>query len=322
MLNVIDISGWQKGLDLATMFAQNPTLGGVVIKITGGVCIDQSSTFRPWADWCIANGKPFGAYHFLDDDYKSSSGKAEAEFFVSKVKSYVGKCLLVADYEAQARQLGTGYLKDFLDRVYELTGVKPLVYCSQSVANQSNMNAIAAAGYPLWVAQYANYSAVYSFNQNPWKNGSVSPWKQEVMRQYTSQLYLPGWRSNLDADLFYGDRDDWYKLCGVNSSPTVPKKSLDDIARDVINGVYGNGKARVTAIANANLPYTYDEIQSRVNEILSAPKKTSSDIHQAALDCIAGKYGNGVLRTIRLRLAGFSNPQLVQDEVNRILLGR
>ena len=319
MMNVIDISGWQAGLNLATLFAQNPDLGGVVIKITGGVCIDQSSTFRPWADWCIANGKPFGAYHFLDDDYKSSTGKAEAEFFVSKVKQYVGRCILVADYEQQARQIGTGYLKEFLDTVYSLTGVKPFVYCSQSVANQKNMTSIANAGYPLWVAQYANYNPVYGFNENPWKQGSVSPWKSETMRQYTSQMYLPGWRSNLDADLFYGSREDWFKLCGVSSSPTPPKKTVDDIAREVINGVWGNGKARKSALEKAG--WNYDEVQAKVNELLGVkPKETAETINKVARDVIAGKYGNGAIRVIRLRLAGY-DPQKIQSEVNRILLG-
>ena len=86
-MNVIDISGWQAGLNLATLFQKNPDLGGVVIKATGGTCIDQSSTFRPWADWLIANNKPMGFYHFLNDDLRACGGAAEADFFVSKTKA-------------------------------------------------------------------------------------------------------------------------------------------------------------------------------------------------------------------------------------------
>ena len=43
-------------------------------------------------------------------------------------------------------------------------------------------------------------------------------------------------------------------------------KSLDDIARDVIRGDYGNGQDRVINLTYAG--YNYNEVQNRVNEIL------------------------------------------------------
>ena len=43
-------------------------------------------------------------------------------------------------------------------------------------------------------------------------------------------------------------------------------KSLDDIARDVIRGDYGNGQDRVINLTNAG--YNYNEVQKRVNEML------------------------------------------------------
>lgn len=320
MLNVIDISGWQKGLNLATMYDKNPDLGGVIIKATGGVCIYQGDTFEPWADWMIAHDRPFGFYHFLDDDYKNSTGQKEAEFFVSKCKNYFGKGIPIADYEAQAKNLGPTYLKSFLDTVYALTGVKPMLYCSQGLANSYTMQSIAEAGYPLWVAQYANYNPMYEFSSNPWKKGSVWPWEHEAMRQYTSQMHLPGWRSNLDANLFYGDVNDWNRLVGIEPVFPPAKKSVDEIAREVINGVWGNGQARRRNIEAAG--YNYDEIQARVNEILGTkPKQTVDAITTVAKDVIAGKYGNGAIRVLRLRLAGY-DPNKVQAEVNRILSGK
>ena len=62
MLNIIDISEHQRGMDLAKMFRLNAGLGGVIVKATGGVNIWQEKTFCPWADWLIANNKPFGFY--------------------------------------------------------------------------------------------------------------------------------------------------------------------------------------------------------------------------------------------------------------------
>lgn len=317
MLNVIDISAWQKGLELSKLYANNPTLGGVIIKSTGGTCIYQD-TFKPWADWMVKNNRPFGFYHFLDDDLRNSSGQAEAEFFVSKTRDYFGKGIPVLDYEQQAKNMGIKYLKAALDTVYALTGVRPLVYCSQGLT--AGMTEIANAGYKVWVAQYANYDPMYGFTNNPWKKGDVGPFKQEVMRQYTSQMYLPGWKSHLDASLFYGDRADWDKLAGITPVFPPSKKSVDEIAREVIEGKWGNGKNRQLALEKAG--YNYAEVQNRVNEILSVkPKQTADSINEIAKEVIAGKYGNGAVRVLRLRLAGY-DPDKVQAEVNRILLGR
>lgn len=321
MLNIIDISGWQKGLDLPTMFAKNPSLGGVIVKATGGTCVFQSDTFLPWATWLTENNKPWGFYHFLDDDQRDSSGRAEAEFFVSKTRDWFGKGIPILDFEARAKNLGLKYLKEALDTVYALTGVRPMVYCSQGLANNKNMTAIAEAGYKLWVAQYANYNPVYGFQSNPWKKGAVGPFGAEAMRQYTSQLYIPGWKKNLDASIFYGDVNDWNKLVGIEPVfPPAQKKTVDEVAREVINGVWGNGKNRQTALEKAG--YNYAEVQARVNEILNTkPKQTAESLTKIARDVIAGKYGNGAIRVARLRLAGY-DPTAVQAEVNRILSGR
>ena len=317
-MNVIDISGWQKGLDLSVLYSKNPDLGGVVVKASGGVSIYQS-TFRPWADWMIKNNKPFGFYHFLNDDQKKSSGKKEADFFVAKTGDYFGKGVPCIDYEGEATNLGAKYVKECLDTVYALTGVKPMLYCSLGVTRQAGMKAIAEAGYPLWVAQYPDYSPVYGFNQNPWKRGEVTPWQKETMRQYTSQLYIPGWRSHLDADLFYGDESDWAKLAGHEPATSpAQKKSVDELAQEVIDGKWGNGDRRKAALTEAG--YDYSAVQRRVNEILSAPKKTAEDINKVARDVIAGKYGNGITRQIKLAAKGYDY-KAVQAEVNKILLG-
>lgn len=317
MLNVIDISEYQRGLDLAKLYAKNPDLGGVIVKATGGVCISQETTFRPWMDWLIEHDKPAGMYHFLDDDFRNSSGQKEAEFFVSKCRDYFGKAVPVLDYEMQAKNLGVGYLLDALNTVHALTGIKPLVYCSQGLT--AGMRAIAEAGYKVWVAQYANYNRVYGFQSNPWKKGDVGPFKQEVMRQYTSQLYIPGWSKNLDASLFYGDKSDWDRLAGIEPVfPPQPVQTLDDIAREVIDGRWGNGEKRRLLLTEAG--WDYDAVQRRVNELLSVPKKTAESITQVARRVISGAYGNGLVRRALLTSAGFDYNK-VQAEVNRLLNG-
>ena len=157
-------------------------------------------------------------------------------------------------------------------------------------------------------------------NQNPWKRGAVTPWAKETMRQYTSQLIIPGWKSHLDADLFYGDRQDWDELVGIEPvyPPSVADKTVDDIAREVIEGKWGNGAKRIELLTEAGWDYT--AVQKRVNELLSTPKKTEEDLTKVARDVIAGKYGNGLTRRIKLAAKGYDYDK-VQAAVNKILLG-
>lgn len=52
----------------------------------------------------------------------------------------------------------------------------------------------------------------------------------------------------------------------LTQDATGATQDLDKVARDVIAGKYGNGKARKTALAAAG--YDYSEVQKRVNQIL------------------------------------------------------
>lgn len=58
-------------------------------------------------------------------------------------------------------------------------------------------------------------------------------------------------------------------VCGV-----VKKKTIDEIAKEVIAGKWGNGDIRKKRLTDAG--YDYDLVQARVNEILSPKKKTYS----------------------------------------------
>lgn len=97
------------------------------------------------------------------------------------------------------------------------------------------------------------------------------------------------------------------------SAPAQPGKSIDQVARDVIAGRYGNGTARKNAITKAG--YDYNAVQARVNEILGGGKKSVTEI---AREVIAGKWGNGSDRKNRLTNAGYDY-NAVQREVNRLL---
>ena len=81
--------------------------------------------------------------------------------------------------------------------------------------------------------------------------------------------------------------------------------SVDDLASDVLNGVFGNGDTRRAILADR-----YDDVQARVNE-----RANSVDIDALARAVIRGEYGDGDAR----RSALGSNYDAVQKRVNELL---
>jgi hypothetical protein len=55
------------------------------------------------------------------------------------------------------------------------------------------------------------------------------------------------------------------ELLGV-SAPVTPSKSVDEIALEVVRGEWGNGQERRERLADAG--YDYNEVQSKVNELI------------------------------------------------------
>ena len=101
---------------------------------------------------------------------------------------------------------------------------------------------------------------------------------------------------------------------GTNTqpTPTKPLKSALDVAREVLDGKWGNGADRKARLATAG--YNYDDIQAKVNE-LCKPKKT---VDQLAREVIQGKWGTGLNRKKRLTQAGYDYAA-VQKRVNELL---
>lgn len=89
-------------------------------------------------------------------------------------------------------------------------------------------------------------------------------------------------------------------------------KSLEEIAREVIAGKWGNGEERKTALTKAG--YDYNTIQSLVNTSL---RKSNEEI---AKEVIAGKWGNGNKRIRALTKAGYDY-DTIRAIVNKMMEG-
>lgn len=93
-----------------------------------------------------------------------------------------------------------------------------------------------------------------------------------------------------------------------------PLKTLDEIAQEVIDGKWGNGSDRFNRLNKAG--YNADQVQSRVNMLLTKPKPKKT-ITQMAQEVIDGKHGNG--HDARRRSLGINESEYakVRAEVNR-----
>lgn len=100
--------------------------------------------------------------------------------------------------------------------------------------------------------------------------------------------------------------------------PATGTKPLDTVAREVIDGKWGNGADRQKSLGSQ-----YAAVQAEVNRILTGGKPVSSGTakksnEQLANEVIYGLWGNGADRQKRLTAAGY-NPAAVQAIVNRKL---
>ena len=92
---------------------------------------------------------------------------------------------------------------------------------------------------------------------------------------------------------------------------TESKKSVEEVAREVIDGKWGTGVDRKKRLTAAG--YDYDTVQSKVNELL----KSKKDVSTVAKEVLAGKWGNGAARKKRLTAAGYDY-DAVQKKVNEL----
>ena len=276
MLKGIDISKWQAGINLPAIANQ---IDFVICKATEGVGYTDKNC-DGFYQQAKSLGKKLGVYHFARPDL-GNSAVAEADYFVKETLGYHKKSILILDWEPAGNSINNvAWAKAWLDRVYEKTGVKPLIYMSASVMRDNDWSSVANADYGLWVANYGTNNG--SAQEVVFTKYPLKYWSFYALWQYTSKGRLKGYNGNLDLNYFSGDQTAWDKYAGGKpsaSKPTTPSKSVYELAKEVIAGKWGNGDAREKALTEAG--YNYREVQDKVNEILygsSSPIKAGDSV--------------------------------------------
>lgn len=217
-MNGIDIASYQDGIDLSVV-----PCDFVIVKATEGTSYVNPDFDRAY-DQAVALGKKVGIYHYA----ASGGAQNEADYFLYMVGDRVNNAILVLDWEqgGNANFNNVSYAKAFLDRVYQKTGVRPLIYMSKSVCRQFNWASVAPY-YGLWVAQYANYNPT-GYQSDPWTDAyGYGAWSSPVIFQYSSSGHLSGWSGNLDLNIAYMDGTTWDKYAqGDNYNNTGSEEEM------------------------------------------------------------------------------------------------
>ena len=244
-MNGIDISHWQKGIDISKIKADF-----VIAKATEGINF-KDECFDSYMAAAVSLGKSIGFYHFARPE--KNSAKAEADFFYSVTREYFHRGIPILDWESAGKS-NVAWAKEWLDYIYSLTGVKPMIYMSQSACNKFNWQSVADADYGLRIAKYKDMITDKDYDMsNAGIKPSVKWWKFYAMWQWTSRGRLEGYPKDLDCDVFYGTHETWEKYAGVKRLEYVVcegdtlteiakryKISIDELVR--LNGLIWTGK--------------------------------------------------------------------------------
>lgn len=205
MLHGIDISNWQKGLQLPE------SLDFCIVKATEG--------FRYVDPYCdgfvqqaIRKGILFGFYHFA----RNNDPEKEATFFRNNTKGYELIGVPVLDIEDEKIPDWGSYSQRFVDKYHAITGVYPIVYTSAAMLPRFK-------GYPLvdncglWLAGYPD-ARERGLKDVPVCPYDTSPWKFAAIWQYTSNGWISCWDEPLDLDVAYMDASAWKKYANPDGS--------------------------------------------------------------------------------------------------------
>ena len=205
MLKGIDVSFWQN------VGTTDGDYEFVICKATEGVGYTDPKCDQHYQR-AKAQGKLLGVYHFARPGYNSA--EAEADWFVSQIQGYIGEAILVLDWEVEATW-NVAWAKAWLDRVYQKTGVKPLIYMSGSVVTGNDWSSVVEADYGLWIAYWPHnyqYGEGWPVSPNEMTYGTGA-WSFWAIWQFSSR------DGKLDCDVANMSRENWMKYAAKNGQP-------------------------------------------------------------------------------------------------------
>ena len=273
----IDISTHQGKINLAAL---KDKIDFVIIRVGFGVSGTIDNKFKRNADLCKSLGIPFGFYWY-SYALNEAGAEAEANAFLKAIEPYkndysYGCWFDMEDADGYKRKKGmpsNEMLRNICAKfcsIVEDAGYYVGIYASQGWF-KNQLNGEELNRYDKWIAQWPTSGGKQKgLTIDPNSKSDRNLW------QFTSDAYIDGYNGRLDANYAYRDYPSIIK--GINAEkpveeekkPIIELKSVEDIAKEVINGVWGNGAERIEKLTAAG--YNANEIQKKVNELIT-PKK-------------------------------------------------
>jgi len=270
LLKGIDVSKHQGKIDWAKVKADGIQFAIIRCGWGNDITSQDDVQFENNVNGCEVNGIPWGVYL-----YSYATNLTEAESEVQHVLRLLkGKLPLYpvyidmedADGYKKKRNVSNKTCADicayFCERLTKL-GYLAGVYANKDWL-ENRINDPRLAQYPIWLAQW-NDVVTYKGKYGMW--------------QYTSDGKVNGISGRVDMNYCYEDYPTIIKskeLNGykkpVSTEPSIPKKSNDEIATEVIAGKWGNGEERKKRLTEAG--YDYNTIQQIVNQKLTGKSAT------------------------------------------------
>lgn len=311
----IDISRWQGDFDLGR--AKSEGFEFAIIKAGGGDDgLYQDSKFERNYSVAKSLSMPVGAY-FFSRALSAAEAVREADYFAGILAGKQFELPVYMDVE-NARQIGLGkravtdIVKAFCNRMEDL-GYWVGIYSSLSYfADRMYDNEL--QDYAHWVAQWSTELSYPAGNVcGMWQYGGETNYirSNQVAGQTVDQDYM---LIDYPTQIKATGRNGFGKTAAPAPAPVPVRKSVDQLAKEVLAGEWGNGQDRVNRLTAAG--YDYDAVQAAVNNSVRL-----IDIDAYARKVIRGEYGNGNDRRRRLAAEGLSDADIdrVQDRVNDLL---
>lgn len=289
MKTLIDVSEHQGKIDWEKV---KPHIEGAILRCGYGSNIEKQDDeqFKRNADECTRLGIPFGVYIYSYAD-SVEKAKSEAEHALRLVKGYKLSYPIYLDLEEPGTQNGAVERANIFGDIIEKAGYWCGVYAN---LNWWENYLVGLERFTKWVAQY--------HTKCEYKGAHLDIW------QYSSKGRITGISGNVDMNYCYRDLP-----AEILGKVPVKTKTITQLAREVLNGKWGNGAERKRRLTEAG--YDYEAVQKEVNRLYNSTKTKSNE--EIAKEVIRGNWGNGAAREKKLTEAGYDY-NAIQELVNKM----
>lgn len=248
----IDLSKYQKGID----FDRVKAAGVKFVILRGAYHMSKDSCFDSFYSACKERGIHVGVYHYSMAQTVAEA-RQEAKFLIQKVlcgKQFEFPIWMDVEDRVQ-RALGKTLLTDIVCAycdVLEKAGYYVGIYSSKSFFS-TELDEFRLQQYDKWIAQWSK-RCTYKGEFGLWQFGGESNMirSNKVAGRVVDQNYA------------YKDYPTIIKRAGLNGY--TAKKTVAQLAQEVLDGKWGTGAARKKALTAAG--YNYTAVQEKVNALL------------------------------------------------------